>query len=373
MGSAIGSLAGAALGSVVPGVGTALGASLGGAAGGLLGGRPSSAASGAYNTAAQQQAQGIQAAQFRPVGITTNFGQSQFQVDPTTGNLVSAGYTLNPQLQALQTSLLGGYGTALQNAQNVNTAPLTTGAQSLFQAGQGYLSASPEAARQRYISQQNALLAPQNEQTLASLRNRLAQTGRTGLATGGTAAGSMAQTNPELAAYYNALAQQQNQLTAGAEAAAQQQQTFGSGLLSQGAGLLNTGYGLQTAAYSPLQTQLGLGQSIESLGAQALNMGAELGGRSATAGNNVADALFSSARTGLAGAADIAKINSQQQTANTNAIMGLINSPQGQKLGSQVGSWFNNLIGSPSTSTVGYNPNAFAPEYGTSAGADYVY
>lgn len=373
MGSAVGTLAGAALGSVVPGVGTALGASLGGAAGGLFGGSPSSAASGAYNTAAQQQAQGIQAAQFRPVGITTNFGQSQFKVDPTTGNLISAGYTLTPQLQALQQSLLGGYGTALQQAQGVNTAPLTTGAQSLFQAGQGYLSASPEEARQRYITQQNALLAPQNEQTLASLRNRLAQTGRAGLATGGTTAGSMAQTNPELAAYYNALAQQQNQLAAGAEAAAQQQQTFGSGLLSQGAGLLNTGYGLQTAAYSPLQTQLGLGQSIESLGAQALNMGAELGGRSATAGNNVADALFSSARTGLAGAADIAKINSQQQTANTNAIMGLINSPQGQKLGGQVGNWFSNLIGSPSTSTPGYNPNAFAPEYGTSYGADYVY
>lgn len=347
MGSAIGSLAGAALGSVVPGVGTALGASLGGAAGGLLGGSPSSAASGAYNTAAQQQAQAVQAAQFRPVGITTNFGQSQFQVDPATGNLVSAGYTLTPQLQAIQQSLLGGYGTALQNAQNVNTAPLTTGAQSLFQAGQGYLSASPEEARQRYISQQQALLAPQQEQALAGIRNRLYQTGRTGLATGGTTQG-MAQTNPELAAYYNALAQQQNQLAAGAEQAAQQQQTFGAGLLSGGAGLLGQVPALQTAYYSPLQTQLGLGQSVESLGSQALNMGAELGGRSATAGNNVADALFSSARTGLAGAADIAKINAQQQTANTNAIMGLINSPQGQKLGSQVGGWFDNLIGGSS-------------------------
>jgi hypothetical protein len=55
--------------------------------------------------------------------------------------------------------------------------------------------------------------------------------------------------------------------------------------------------------------------------------------------------LFSSARTGLAGAADIAKINSQQQVANTNALMGIINSPQGQKIGGQVGSWFDNLIG----------------------------
>lgn len=348
MGSAVGSLAGAALGSIVPGVGTALGASLGGAAGGLFGGSPSSSAAGAYGLAGQQQAQAAQAAQFRPVGLTTSFGSSQFEIDPATGQLKSAGYTLNPQLQALQTSLLGGYGTALQNAQGVNTAPLTAGAQSLFQAGQGYLSASPEAARQRYISQQQALLAPQQEQTLANIRNQLFQTGRTGLATGGTTAGGMQATNPEMAAYYNALAQQQAQLAAGAEQAAQQQQTFGAGLLSGGAGLMNQGYGLQTAAYSPLQTQLGLGTSIEAMGQQPLDLSAQLAGRQATAGNNVADALFSASRTGLAGAADIAKINAQQQTANTNAIMGLINSPQGQKLGSQVGGWFENLIGGSS-------------------------
>lgn len=347
MGSAVGSLAGAALGSVVPGVGTALGASLGGAAGGLLGGRPGANTAAAYGNAAQQQAMGVQAAQFRPVGITTNFGQSQFQVDPDTGNLVSAGYTLAPQLQGLQSSLLGGFGGALQQAQGVDTSALQRGSQSLYNLGQGYLSESPEAARQRYISQQQALLAPQQEQALAGIRNRLFQTGRTGLATGGTSTGLQA-TNPEMAAYYNALAQQQAQLAAGAEQAAQQQATFGSGLLTGGANLQNLGYGLQTAAYSPLQTQLGLGQSIESLGSQALNMGAELGGRSATAGNNVSDALFSAARTGLAGAADIAKINSQQQVANTNSLMGLINSPQGQKLGSQVGSWFENLIGGDS-------------------------
>lgn len=347
MGSAVGSLAGAALGSVVPGVGTALGASLGGAAGGLFGGKPSSATAGAYGNAAQQQALAAQAAQFRPVGITTNFGSSNFQVDPATGNLISAGYNLNPQLQGLQTSLLGGFGGALQQAQGVDTSALQQGSQSLYNLGQGYLSESPEAARQRYISQQQALLAPQQEQALSGIRNRLYQTGRTGLATGGTTQG-MAQTNPELAAYYNALAQQQAQLAAGAEQAAQQQATFGSGLLTGGANLQNLGYGLQTAAYSPLQTQLGLGQSIESLGSQALNMGAELGGRSATAGNNVSDALFSAARTGLAGAADVARINEQQRRENTNNIMGLINSPQGQKLGSQIGGWFNNLIGGDS-------------------------
>jgi hypothetical protein len=335
----LGAVAGNAL---LPGIGGQIGGAL---AGSLFGGDPAGAAAGAYGAAAQQQALAAQAAQFRPVGITTNFGQSKFEVDPATGQLKSAGYTLAPQLQGLQSSLLGGYGGALQQAQGVDTSALQQGSQSLYGLGQSYLGESPDAIRQRYISQQQALLAPQQEQALAGIRNRLFQTGRTGLATGGTMAGGMAQTNPELAAYYNSLAQQQNQLAAGADAAAQQQATFGQGLLSGGANLQNLGYGLQTAAYSPLQTQLGLGQSIESLGAQALNMGAELGGRSATAGNNVSDALFSAARTGLAGAADIAKINSQQQVANTNALMGVINSPQGQQLGSQVGNWFSNLIG----------------------------
>jgi hypothetical protein len=343
MGSSVGSLVGGVAGAFMGN--PALGAQLGGAAGGLLGGKPSANSAAAYGNAAQQQAAGVQAAQFRPVGITTNFGSSKFEIDPATGNLVSAGYTLAPQLQGLQSSLLGGFGGALQQAQGVDTSALQQGSQSLYNLGQGYLSESPEAARQRYISQQQALLAPQNEQTLAGIRNRLLQTGRTGLATGGTAAGNMAATNPELAAYYNALAQQQNQLAAGAEQAAQQQATFGSGLLTGGANLQNLGYGLQTAAYSPLQTQLGLGQSVEALGSQALNMGAELGGRSATAGNNVSDALFSAARTGLAGAADVANINRQTNQANTNALIDLASSPQAKKLGGQVGSWFDNLIG----------------------------
>ena len=107
MGSAVGTLAGAALGSVVPGVGTALGASLGGAAGSLLGGKPS--VSGAYGGAsaqqlgAAQQASGM--AQFRPVGITTRFGQSQFGFDDE-GQLTSAGYTVDPTLRAIQDRLL---------------------------------------------------------------------------------------------------------------------------------------------------------------------------------------------------------------------------------------------------------------------------
>ena len=40
-------------------------------------------------------------ARFRPIGVTTRFGQSQFGFDPS-GRLSSAGYTVSPELQAYQ-------------------------------------------------------------------------------------------------------------------------------------------------------------------------------------------------------------------------------------------------------------------------------
>lgn len=341
--SSIGSIAGSYFGGPVGG---AIGGTIGGALEG--GGSSGSNVSGAYDTASAAQLQAARNAQFRPVGITTNFGQSTFRIDPNTGQLVSAGYTLAPQLQGLQTSLLGGYGTALQNAQNVSTAPLTAGAESLYNLGQGYLSESPEAARQRYISQQQALVSPANEQALAGIRNRLFQTGRTGLATGGTAAGNMAATNPEMAAYYNALANQNRQIAAGAEQASQQQIQFGQGLLAGGAGLQGTGYGLQTAAYDPLKTQLGLGTSIESMGGQTLGLGSELGGRASTAGAAAGQLASTAAQTGLAGQIAQQGLNATANTSTMNQLTGLFGGQGGVNTpgyAGQLGSWFNNLIG----------------------------
>lgn len=344
----MGKMAGA-IGTVAGGlIGGPAGASIGGALGGMIGGGGSSNVSGAYTNASGQQQQAYQKAQFRPVGITTNFGQSNFEIDPTTGQLKSAGYTLNPQLQGLQSSLLGGYSNALQQAQGIDTSALNQGANTLFGLGQGYLGQSPEAVRQRYIAQQQALLAPENEQTLAGIRNRLFQTGRTGLATGGTSAGNMAATNPEMAAYYNALARQQAQLAAGAEQAAQQQIQFGQGLLTGGAGLQGTGLQLQSAAYDPLKTQLGLGSSIESMGAQTLGLGSELGGRASTAGAAAGSLANAAASTGLAGQVAQQGINATRQTTLQNELGGLFSNPQAQSqikgIGGQVSNWFNNLI-----------------------------
>jgi hypothetical protein len=359
----VGRVAGSYFGPIGTAVGGAIGDSIAGGGGGSGG---YGNVSGAYDAASAAQLQAARNAQFRPVGITTSFGSSNFELDPNTGMLKSAGYTLAPQLQGLQTSLLGGYGGALQQAQGVDTTALNQGAESLYGLGQGYLGESPDAVRQRYMAQQQALLAPENEQTLAGIRNRLFTTGRTGLATGGTAAGNMAATNPELAAYYNALARQQSALAAGADQAAQQQITFGQGLLTGGAGLQSTGFGLQSAGYAPLKTQLDIGTQIEALGQQPLGLGSELGGKASSAAANAGQFASNAAMTGLAGQIAQQGLQATQQTSRQNQIMGLLGggSSGGGLLSTPgiagpVSNWFGNLIGNPGT----------AFNYGTNLGS----
>lgn len=334
------------------------------------------------------------AAQFRPVGMTTRFGSSQFtrEIDPATGMpyISGASYTPSGELSALQNQLMSQYGNQFGFAQQqaMQAQPMAQGAQSLFglagqilpsqyntapsaqaqalaaqyqgamqglmptsyqtsaspeaqayanqlqQIGAGYLAQSPEEARAEYIRTQQAALAPSDEQQLAKIRNQVYQTGRAGLATGGTSQG-MAASNPELAAYYNAKAQRDLNLSAQAEQAAQQRQSLGLGMLGQGlsttteaqqlarsnmlqnlglglgfgqqayattataedlarqrsaadislgAGLFGTGgqllssqAGINTGAYSPLQTILGLSGNVEQMSQMPYQLGIQLG------------------------------------------------------------------------------------------------
>lgn len=272
------------------------------------------------------------AAQFRPVGMTTAFGTSQFtrEIDPKTGMpyVSSASYTANPQLAALQNQLMSQYGAQLSNASQTqqNLQPLTTGAQGLFGAapsvmslGQQYLATSPEQAASTWYNQQQGLLAGGREQQLAGLRNQLFQTGRTGLATGGTSTG-MAATNPELAAYYNAQAQQNAQLASQADQYGMQRAQFGAGLLGtagslygQGAGLIGTQNQLSASAYSPLQTLLGLSGNVEQMSQQPYQLGLQLGQAAApgsAAGAQIYNQGFSQAAgTQYAGAQNAANLN----------------------------------------------------------------
>jgi hypothetical protein len=244
--------------------GSAGGAGGAGTQGGLLGAGAnyflSDAARRAIQSSAQQSAEQQRAATqraeaaatFKPVGVTTAFGQSQFQFDPTTGQLTSAGYTATPEVAAQRQRLFGLGAEAL---------PTTT---------------DTTALQQQYIAQQQGLLAPSREQQLAQLRNRQFQRGTTGLATGGTVAGyapgaaGLMQTNPEMAAYYNALAQQDAALAANAP-------TYAQNLLNQriatGTGLFGQAGALETMAQQPLTLGTGLGTQAATAGARAGELG----------------------------------------------------------------------------------------------------
>jgi hypothetical protein len=344
----------------------------------LLGFGPASKAANAQidaaNTSAQAQLEAARlaadAAKFRPVGVTTGFGSANFTTD-ANGNVTNAGYTLTPELQAIRNRLMTSAG-QYDPTQMINQAgALGGGAQSLFQAGQGYLSASPEQARQNYIAQQNALLAPQNEAALANIRNQQFQTGRTGLATGGTTAGGMQATNPEMAAYYNSLAQQQAQLAAGAQNAAQQQQTFGAGLLGAGGTMLGQQAGLYSTAYAPLQTQLGLAGTVEGLGQGALDLGAALGGRVTAANTNAGMLLGQGMSNAAKTVAAAAPLNSMARAAGMSS---LLSTPSLSSSNPQVQSWFNNMIsgGTPGFDT-GYNVDYGYTPTGSAADAGYQY
>jgi len=223
--------------------------------GGVLGGQ--SAKSAAETLAAQQAAlaeKTLQMGKFQPVGVTTRFGTSAFTTDPTTG-AITPSYTLSPEAKAYQDALAG-----------MATQGLTAG-QGLMSLGQQYIGESPEAVRKRYMETQLATLAPAQEQTLAGIRNQLQQTGRGGFATGATspAAGGLLATSPELAAYYNSLANTQRQLAAEAEKQYQGQVNFGQGLLTGAVKPFESAFGAQKAVETAGQQPLGLSMDFSKL------------------------------------------------------------------------------------------------------------
>jgi hypothetical protein len=283
------------------------------------------------SAAAQRDAarQAAEAAKFRPVGITTRFGGSNFQFDPS-GYLSGAGYTVSPELKAYQDRLMGLTERGLTQAELAQQqyAPLQTSATGLFGLGQQYLQQTPQQVASQYIQQQQDLLAPSRERQYAQLQNQLFQQGRSGLSVGATGLrpsgmGGLGATTPEMEAYYNAMAQQDAQLAAQAQQAGQQNVAFGTGLLGTGANLLGQYQAGQVGALSPFTTYLGAGQTIESLGQQPLDIGAQLGGRAAIAGANVGQSLLqgglAAARTQQAGAGF---------SPEAGLLYGLANSPR---------------------------------------------
>jgi hypothetical protein len=262
--------------------------------GGILGGNSAqNAAQTSANAQLEAGRQAAEAARFRPVGITTRFGSSNFQFDPQ-GYLTGAGYNVSPELKAYQDRLMSLTGQGLTQAEQAQAqyAPLTGAASGLFNLGQQYLAQSPEQVAADYMAKQQALLAPGRERESAALANQLYSKGRTGLSI--AQGGGLMAANPEQAALANARAMQDLQLAAQANQAGQQQVQFGQGLFGAGAGLLGNYYSGQNAALAPFQSTLGLTGTIENLGQSPLDIGAQLGGRSATAGAQVGQSLLSS-------------------------------------------------------------------------------
>jgi len=307
-------------------------------------------AENAADTAANAQIQAAKIAaaeqRFRPIGISTRFGTSEFGFDKK-GRLKSAGYTASPEIQALQDRLSALYGTSLGQAEEAQAlgAPLGMAGQGLFGLGSQYLATSPEAARQQYMQEQYALLDPIRQQEEQRLGASVFGRGRAGLNIG-------TQGQPELATLANARRTQDLQLAAQAEGAAQQRIGFGAGLFGTGANLIGTQYGLQTQALAPFQTQFGIQQLLEQSAQQPLDIGAQLGGRSATAGANVGQTL-------LQGGLGAAQTRLQGSLVGPS-LMGQNLSNLGQQYlqNQQQQALLDRLLGSGGGG-VGYNPNTY--------------
>ena len=315
MGSSVAAIAGPAL-------------SLGG---GLISGSKASAAAKGQSEAlraAAERASGM--AQFRPMGMTTAFGTSQFTPEG------AGSYQLSPELQAIQQRLLGAAGGYDPTQIGAMAQPLAGGAQSLFNLGQQYLATSPEQAAQQYISQQQGLLAPgraAEEARLASA-NFGRGTGGLGVQTGtGTA-----PSNPLAQALFNARAQQDAELAAQADVYGQKRAVFGAGLFGTGGELLGQVPALTTAGYNPLQTQLNLLGGVEKLGQQPFMLSQDLANQYAQSGAR-AGQLYLQPQQAAANAYSQYQGYSPMGTALSGA--GSAISP-----GGGASSWFSGLFGS---------------------------
>ena len=367
---------------------------------GLLGAnRQAKAAQQAAHTSANAQLEAARIAaeesRFRPVGITSRFGTSRFTFGPE-GRLEGAAYDVAPDIASIRDRLLSQAGGEQFSQQAVQRA------QGLFGLGEQFLPTSPEtamspeaaayaaqlrglsgqimptaydptAAAQQYVEQQQALLRPERERQLAETREGLFRGGRGGLAV--AQGGDLQATNPEMAAYFNAVARQDAELAArGSEIGRQRLAedirlgtTLGAGALDTqqraeqlardrmlsnlnvGTGLFSTGLNLATGGYDPLKTQVGLASTLEQLGQSPLDLGAQLGGRAAQFGAQTGQFLSAG---GMGAARTMQPANAYSATGNF-----LTDLAGNRQFTSGVGNWLSGLRTPPMTaasSTTGF-------------------
>ena len=272
------------------------------------------------------------AAKFRPVGVTTRFASSNFTTD-AQGNVIGAGYTPSTEITGYQDRLRTLAGQGMTDIEGARTAyqPLTGAAQSLFSLGGSYIKKSPEEVAADYISKQRALIAPSRESQLSNIRNIQQQQGRGGLSV--AQGGNLMATNPELAAYYNSIAQQDLVLAAQADQEAQNRIRFGAGLFDTGANLQGRYYTGQTGAYAPFTTAMDTSSGLERLAQQPLDLSTAIGSRVSTANANVGQltgqGIINAANTMAPANAYSGTGNLLAGAANSPNVTGLLNNAFG--------------------------------------------
>lgn len=239
--------------------------------------------------AARGQAEALRAAalrssnmaQFRPVGLTTGFGSSNFRVNDL-GQVEEAGYQLTPELEALRNRFTAGATGYDPTRVQQLTEPIYGGATSLFNLGGSYLGANPQEVAAKYISDRQGLLQPSRAAELGKIEARNYATGRGGLGVNTGTGG--APSNPALQAYYNSIFQQDRALAAEADQAAMERIRFGGELYGAGGKLAAGIPSLFSSSFLPIETQLNLAKSIESLGQNPYQMSLDLAAAQAGAG-----------------------------------------------------------------------------------------
>jgi hypothetical protein len=301
-----------------------------GLAGGLISGGKAADASRGQAEALRAAADKASAmAQFNPYGMTTNFGTSTF-------NDGRGGYTLSPELQSIQNRLFAQTGAYDPTQVGTAAQPLYGGASSLFNLGQQYLATSPEQAAQQYMSQQQGLLAPGRaaEEARLATANYGRGTGGLGVQTGtGTA-----PSNPLAQALFNARAQQDAALAAQADEFGQKRAVFGAGLFGTGGDLLGQVPKLTTAGYAPLEAQLGLLRTTETMGQDPFRLSQALAGQYSQAGAN-AGRLYLDPQQAAATA-----YSQYQGYSPMGSALSAIGGGMGGS-GSGASSWFSGLFG----------------------------
>lgn len=157
--------------------------------GGMMSGDAAEGASRQQAQMSAEQAAALkEAAKWKPTGTTNRYGASAQTIDPETGALTNAQWNMSPEMKAYQERLMAASGQALPSDFDPTKAT--------------------EAQYQLLKNQQ----APGVERGYSGLLSNLMGKGTLGLATGGTEGigGSTAlhQTNPQMEAYFNAVAQQ---------------------------------------------------------------------------------------------------------------------------------------------------------------------